>query len=889
MPWMKRFGSIIRRRQMERELDDELQHHIALKTQENVEAGMTPERARYAALRAFGALEQQKEACRDVDRLRLIEDLVQDMRFGLRQLRRNPGFTLVAVITLALGIGANTAIFSLADVFIFRPLPVKGAARLTVVASQGKADSEPGQVSYLDYLDYRAGSSTVYSGMTAYDMQLVGLSYQGRADRVLVSYVPSNFFGMLGIRPALGRLIHPGEGDASKTAPVIVLGHSYWERRFGGDPKVIGRTVSLDGTAVTIIGVVTKAFHGPYNTVDVDAYLPIGMVAFISPSDLTARGDRDVRVLATLRPAVGIQQAQAALNVIAERLEHEYPQADQGVRIRVFPERITRPEPAAADFMPLVAGVFLVMVGLVLVVACLNVANLLLARATAREKELSVRAALGAGGKRLLRQLLTESMLLALAGAASGAIAGNWLCHLLNGMRPMGDIPLRLAFGFDWRVFAYVAAVALVAGIVAGLAPGWRVLRADLNVVLREGGRGLIGESSGHWIRDGLVVAQVAGSLVVLVAAGLFTRSLVRAESVDLGFDPHHILNIGLDAKLQGYDQARGEAFFRELLRRARMLPGVESAALAYSSPLFYYNDGSSVYAQGQARPPKEQVPGAGLNRVSTDYFTTLRIRILKGRAFTDADTAKSEPVAIINQTMAARLWPHRDAVGQRFSCQTASGPWVTVVGVVNDAQYTGLLDPPGMYFYVPQAQDYNSIHVLQLRTSVPPGSLASTVERLVHQLDPNMPVYDVMAMEQVLQGANGFFIYKMGAAFAGVLGALCLLLAVVGVYGVVSYTVSGRHHEIGIRMALGARRRTIFGLVIRQAAILVGAGAGIGVLLALAATRVLTSLLVGVSSYDPVTYVSVAGLLMAAALLASYIPARRATKVDPMLVLRYE
>ncbi|MGH8379084.1 MAG: FtsX-like permease family protein, partial [Gammaproteobacteria bacterium] len=370
---------------------------------------------------------------------------------------------------------------------------------------------------------------------------------------------------------------------------MIVLGHSYWERRFGGDPKIVGRTVSLDGTPVTVIGVVPKVFHGPYNIVDMDAYVPIGMVAFISKTELTARSDREVRVLATLRPGVSIQQAQAAMNVIAGRLEHEHARADQGERVRVFPERIARPEPAVADFMPVVAGVFLVMVGLVLVVACLNVANLLLARAAAREKELSIRAALGAGRKRLLRQLLTESMLLAVAGALSGAIAGNWLCHLLNGMRPLGDIPLRLAFAFDWRVFAYVAGVALSAGVLAGLAPAWRVSRADLTVALRESGRGLIGESGRHWLRNGLVVTQVAGSLVVLVAAGLLTRSLIRAESVDLGFDPHHILNVGLDAKLQGYSQARGEAFFHELLRRARTLPGVQSASLAYSAPLTYY------------------------------------------------------------------------------------------------------------------------------------------------------------------------------------------------------------------------------------------------------------------------------------------------------------
>ena len=671
---------------------------------------------------------------------------------------------------------------------------------------------------------------------------------------------------------------------------MVVLGHSYWETRFGGDPNVIGRTVALDGTAVTVIGVVPEEFHGPYNLVEMDAYAPFGLLGFHPDNAFfTSRAGGDVRVLATLKPGVSIKRAQAALNAIGQRLAEQYPEADQGQRVRVFPERIARPEPAVADFMPLVAGIFLVMVGLVLVVACLNVANLLLARAAAREREISIRAALGAGRKRLLRQLLTESMLLALAGGVGGALAGNWVCHLSNGMRPLGDLPMRLAFAFDWRVFAYVAGVALVAGVLAGLVPAVRVLRADLSSVLREGGRGLIGESGRHWLRNGLVIAQVAGSLVVLVAAGLFTRSLTRAESIDLGFDPHHVLNVGFDPALQGYDQARAEAFFRELLGRARALPGVQSASLAFSIPLGIYNDGARVYAEGQALPPSERVPGAGFNPVSPEYFATLGMHILEGHAFTDADTAASPPVAIVNQTMAARLWPHRDPLGQRFSYKSASGPYVTVVGLVRDAKTTGLLDATGMYFYVPQTQNYKSIHVLQVRTSIPPESLAASVAGLVRTLDPGMPMYEVMTMDQAMQGANGYFLFKMGAGFTGVLGGLGLLLAVVGVYGVVSFTAGRRRHEIGIRMALGAQRGSVFGLVIRQAATLVCAGVGIGLVAALTCTRILASLLVDVSSYDPVTYASVAVLLLAAALLACYIPARRAMKVDPMVALRYE
>ena len=482
-----------------------------------------------------------------------------------------------------------------------------------------------------------------------------------------------------------------------------------------------------------------------------------------------------------------------------------------------------------------------------------------------------------------------RSVLHAWRGGVSGAILGNSVGYLLNGLRPLGDLPLRLAFVFDWRVFTYVAGVALLAGILAGLAPALRISRTDLNLALREGGRGLIGESGRHWLRNGLVVVQVAGSLILLVAAGLFTRSLTRAESIDLGFDPHNILNVSLEPGLQGYTQPRAEALCRELLRRTQTLPGVRSASLAFSIPLGYYNDGAPVYAETHALSPSQHVPGATLNAVSPDYFTTMRIRILEGRAFTGADIAVSEPVAIVSQTMAGRLWPHRDPVGQRFSYKAASGPFVTVVGVAHDVKINSLLEAPGMYFYVPENQDYHSTHVLQVRTSVPPESLAPAVEGLARQLDPNLPVYEVMSMEKSLEGANGFFLFKFGASFAGALGALGLLLAVVGVYGVVSYSAGRRRHEIGIRIALGAQRVTIFRLVIRQAVLLLGLGIALGVAAALGVSRLLVSLLVGVSAYDPLTFAGVSGILMAAALVACFIPAHRAARVDPMTALRDE
>jgi predicted permease len=778
---------------------------------------------------------------------------------------------------------------------------VKDADRLTVVAVKFHADEDPGQLSYLDYVDYRR-QSEVFTDMTFYDLSPAGLGFRGHADRIIIAYVPSNFFTMLGLHPALGRLIAPGEGDEPKTGPVVVLGHSYWVRRFGGDPGVIGSSVTLNGQVVTVIGVVPEEFIGPYNIVEMDAYAPIGMYAVTSGNNsfFTDRRDTELRVLATFKPGLTTKQAEAAMNVIAQRLAKVYPEADQGQVARVIPERLARPEPAVEHYIPLVTAVFLTMVGLVLLVACFNVANLLLARAAVREKEIAVRAALGASRIRLIRQMLTESILLAVAGAVGGALAGNWVISGLERLRPSGDFAMRLAFAFDWRLFCYVATIAMLTGIAAGLAPALRVSRTDLNGTLREAGRSLIGDTRRHWLRNGLVIAQVAGSLIVLVAAGLFTRSLTKAESIDLGYDPHHVLNVSLDPKLQGYDRRGAEAFFRELLSRAKALPGVESASLAFSVPLGYYGDGTSVYPEGQNIPSGKRVPSAGINCVSPEYFTNMRMKILRGRAFTEADTSTSQRVAIVNETMAERLWPHQDAVGKSFNTGGSEGPFkpesegrsnssVAVVGVVRDAKVQSLLDPPESFFYVPQTQNYRSTHVLQLRTLLPPQSLIVPVEALVRELDPNLPVYDVMTMEQAVAGANGYFVFKMGAGFAGSLGALSLLLALVGVYGVVSHAAGQRQHEIGIRLALGAHPRSVLGLVVRQAVILVGAGVGIGVVAALAVSRVLSSLLVDVPSYDPVTFICVSALMLAVALAACYIPARRAAKVDPMVALRCE
>ena len=837
-----------------------------------------------------GGVEQGKEQVREARAGHFLETIWQDLHYGLRMLRKAPGFAVAAVLTLALGIGANTAIFTVVNAFLFRPLAVQNASRLTVLAVQRGKQGIPAEISYPDYRDYRQ-QSDAFTDIAAYVISLRGLASRGHADRIVTSYVTSNYFSMLGVRPEVGRLIGPGEGDEPNTGPVVVLGHHFWERRFVGNPNVVGSTMTLDGRPVTIIGVVPKEFQGTFAIVEMDAYVPMGMLAADSRNSafFTDRSQRQLHVLGVLKPGVTVRRAQASLNVITQRLVAQYPQDDKDQVIHVYPERLARPTPSAGRSVPIAAGAFLALVALVLLIACVNVANLLLARAATRQKEMAIRAALGAARFRLVRQMLTESVLLALAGGAGGALLGIWVCRGLESLQPIGDFQMQFGLTFDWRVFSYVAGVALLAGITAGLAPAMTSSRTDLNATLREGGRGMAGDGGRHPIRHLLVVAQVGGSFALLVAAGLFSRSLMRAATIDLGFDSHNVLNIGIDPGLEGFDQARAEAFFRELLRRTKAIPGVEAASLAFTVPMNYYNAGARIYVEGQTTKSDSSTPEAGYNIVDSEYFSTMRIPLLKGRVFTDADTGKSESVGIVNQTMAQLFWPNQDAVGRRFRYKGPSGPLVTVVGVARNGKYGEILEPPTPYFYVPQAQEYRSSHVLQVRTSVPPESLVTPVERQIRGLDPNLPVFDVMAMDRTLAGVNGFFLFRVGAVFAGVLGALAFLIAVVGLYGVVSFSAARRTHEIGVRMALGALPRNIFGLMLRQVLTLVGAGLSLGILAAFGVARLLSGLLVGVSPYDPLTFATVSISLVVVALLACYLPARRAAALDPSIALRHE
>jgi len=819
-----------------------------------------------------------------------METLLQDIRYGARMLMKNPGFMIVAVITLALGIGANTAIFSMVDAFLLRPLPVKDPAQITVLAYQLKQGNFQTQFSVADYRDIRDQSAGVFSDVFAYQFGLDGLSVDGKADRIMTNYVSGNYFSALGIKPALGRFILPSEGDVVGADPVMVLGYSYWQTRFGGDPGIIGRKVAVDGKPVTIVGVAPKGFVGVYPILSVQGYLPMGMAIIAgNPSDfMTNRQVRNVPILARLRPGASLHQAQAVLTVVSQRLAQEYPDAHKEMDVQVFPELRARPNPDPNNTVMVVGGLFLGLAVMVLLLACVNVANILLVRATVREREMAIRAALGAARIRMIRQLLTESVLLALLGGVAGVLLGYWGSSALGSINVQTDLPVHFDFGFDWRVFGFATAAALLTGIIVGIVPAVRASRGNLSAILHEGGRGVVGGK--NRLRSTLVVVQVAGSLMLLIIAGLFTRSLAEAQRVDLGFKPDHVLNLIMDPNEIGYNQAQTRDFYKNLLLRVRALPGVVSASTANGTPMGYYNNFDSLTVEGYQPPPGQPGPASLYNTISTDYFQTMGIPMHRGRLFTEADDENTQYVAIVSETMAKNCWPGQDPIGHQFRMSTDSKHSIVVVGVAADVRYQGLTGPFSNMFYVPflQHQIGNSLQALQLRTAGAPEMMIPETEHVIESLAPQLPIFDVQTMSQALNTLNGLLFYKIGAVLAALLGMLGLILAIVGVYGVVSYAATQKTHEIGVRMALGAQPADILKMVFREGLLIVGVGLVVGIAGALAVGKVVSSFLT-VSARDPVTYVIVTTILLFVALSACFIPARRAMRVDPMVALRYE
>lgn len=818
-----------------------------------------------------------------------MQTLLQDAKYGVRMLFRSPAFTIVAVLTLALGIGANTAVFGVINAFMLRPLPGADNSRLLVIAEQRAKDQELRRVSYLDYQDYRAHADA-FSDMAAYTNTIDGLAADNRTERILSQYTTGNFFTFLGLRPAAGRFFYPGEGETEGSAQFVVLGYRYWQRRFNGDLSVVGKPTLVSGEPCTIVGVAPAELIGPYTPIETDAYLTLGLSAKHEyPRLLRDRGQRVLAVLARPKPGVSMAQARSSVRVVAAQLAQQFPDTNATVVPEVVPEHLARPEAESARANPVVASAFLGMVGLVLLITCVNVANLVLVRASTRFKEMAIRASLGAGRARIFRQLLTESVVISMLGGVAGALLGWWFTYLIGSIRWPVSLTIRLNLGFDWRVFGYIALIVFASGLAVGLVPAWRCSRMNLNVVLREGGRSGGGASSHQRMRSVLVAAQVAGTLMVLIVAGLFVRSLQSAQNVELGFNPAGVLNLTMDASQIGYDEVRGVNFFRTVKEQAESTPGVESAAFAFSTPMGYYNASTHVWKEGQRNLPINDALSAGDNSVDEDYFRTMQIPILRGRAFTKQDGASTLRVAIVNEKMAERLWPGQDPLGHHFSYDRPDSAVVEVVGIARNARYFQAMEDSTEFFYLPLSQHYTAMRVLHVRASVPPLTLAGALQAEIHNLEPNLPVYDVQTLRGSLDGPNGFFLPRMGAFFASIFGLLGLVLALVGVYGIVSYAVTLRTHEIGVRMALGAQSKNVLGMILRQGMALTACGLLIGLILSFSVTRFLKSLLFQISAFDPVTYVSVSLLLLGVTLIACYLPARRATTADPLVALRYE
>lgn len=824
--------------------------------------------------------------------------LLQDLRYGWRMLSKTPALTAVVAVTLALGIGANALIFAFVNGFLLRPMPVPHPEQIAVLAAQQKGGSQfLTSFSYPEFEDFRKQAGSL-GDLFAYTTVLPGLSADGRADQLLGAYITGNYFGVLGVKPALGRLILESEEDQPGEQPVIVLGYSYWQKRFGGSPKVIGKQVRINGKEATIIGVVSKEFLGTLSLIETEVYMPMSSGMLFEQAATNPRTDRSSRilsVLARLKPGVSFSQAQASLNVIAARLATQYPVTDANITVGVYREQLARPRPIANNIVAVIASFFLILGALLLLLASMNVANVLLARATVRQREMGLRAALGASRSRLIRQMLTETIMLGLLGGVLGLIMGQWLNpgDVSRVAAASSSLPIRMDYSFDWHVFAYSFAAAMFAGIFIGIWPALRASRADLNSMLQEGGRSDTGGGKRHRFRSALVMAQVAGSLMLLVIAGLFVRSLRNAEGMYLGFDPDHLLNMSMDPHQIGYDEARIKEFYRQLEARARAVPGVQSVSFAFGVPMGSTNIASAgaITVEGQPLRKGELPPSMFFNSITPTYFETMRVPMLHGRQFTDFDNQNAPQVAVINQAMADRFWPNQTAIGKRFSMQStgAAAKTLEVVGIAGNGKYLFIAEDTQPFFYVPLAQNYMSMRALQVRSSVAPETLLKPIQAEIHKLAPDLPVADAKTMKQTLGGSNGLQVFRFGAAVSAALGVIGLILAMVGIYGIVSFSAAQRTREIGIRMALGGSARDVMRMILQQGLRMVVIGLGIGVLAALAITRVMTRLLVGVSPSDPLTYGLVALALTAIALAACWIPARRATHVDPSTALRYE
>ena len=889
---LMRISAPLRRRSLDAALDEEVSGHLDLLARDYERRGLAPEQARLAARRDFGGVEQMKETYRDRSGLRWLDDARRDVHHAFRTLRRSPVFAGAAVLTLAIGLIAVTGIYAILNAFVLRSMPVSHPEQLVSIGTGPDTHVQiPHGMSFVDLQDYRQDRSA-FDDLLGYSVAIGGLNSDNSTERITMYGVTDNYFSMLGVQPAIGRLIQPNEGRARGDAPVIVLTHEYWLSRFGGDPSVVGRKVRVTGRPFTIIGVTPKPFDKAHTLIYPSAYIPLWMYDDVmnlsGESILERRDNHQLWVLGRLKPGISLSQARASLQVTTSGLAKAYPSTNKDTALVVVPETHARPNPNIGPVFRVAATAFAALAVLLLLITSANVTNLLMARAVSREREVSLRAALGAGRGRLVRQLLTESIVLALfASAVALPIAALALQNFQQGFAASTAIAtLRPDFSLDVRVLIGVLGLTLLAGVVSGLAPALMAARADLNGALKSGSRGASGEPRA-WFRSALVVGQVALTLMLLVSGGLFVRSLDHVRQVQLGFDPQHVVVASAVPGESGYDPEQRSAYFTAARDRVLALPGVERAAWAAWIPIATVSDGGPFWLE--SRPPRadEQPQNAATARVDPGYFAAANTPILEGRAFTDRDDAQAAPVTIVNQTLAAQLWPTQSALGRFFVLE---GTRVQVVGVVPNGKYYFVWEAPRAMAYRPLAQNTPLRATLVVRSSRPPSELIGDLQRTLRFVDPAVFVYDVRTMDQHLaMEGNGFAAFSIGATVTSVFGTAGLLLAAVGLYGMMAGRVSQRTKEFGVRIALGADRRAILRDVLGRAIRLASIGIVGGAVLAAFAAQGLSALLLDVSPFDPLTYGLVAVVLTSVCALASFIPARRATRVDPIVALRAE
>ena len=875
-------------------MDEELRAAVEILAEEKMREGIEPREARRRALIELGGLEQVKEKVRDVRMGVFLEQIGQDIRYGLRALRKNPGFTLVAVLTLALGIGVNTSIFSVVNAILFKPLPVPESERLAAVFSTIEERSANNLIretplAYPDYVDFR-DQTDVFEGLFAYDTDGFALEQGNENVLVVGNKVTGNYFTTLKVEAALGRVFLPEEDIEPGASPLVVLSHSSWTRRFGSDPEVIGQTIHLNGIPFTIIGVAPESFKGLLRGFSTELWIPMSMHAMIGPQNpgrLKNRGGSWLSVMGRLKPGVTLEQAQAQLETVAQRLKTEFPDTNKDRGVTIFAANDVVLLPGVDKFLYITSVVIMLLVGLILLIACANVANMLLARATERRGEMAIRLALGAGRGRIVRQLVAESLLLSSLAAVAALLVAAWSNSLLN--RP--DIPLPVSIQFDlglsldWRVWGFTMTAAVLTALFFGLLPALQASRPDIVAALKDEGGRTTGSKTKNRLRNLLVIGQVSLSFILLIVAGLSVRSLVNAHTIDPGFEPKNLVVAPFAVELLGYDEARGQAFYDQLTERMRTTPGVVSVASARHLPLTFELRTTRAVAQRDSSTPPKTWPEVGTTAISPRYFETMQIPLLAGRDFTMLDDSEAPPVVIINEELARRYWPGENPLGQTLVLRFKGAH--EVVGVAKTHKYRTLGESPRTYVYQSLRANYEGTQHTIVRTAGDPASFLTTVRNEARAIDPKVPTFGINTLEKTAEVV--LLLPRMSAGLFGLFGILGLILSIVGIYGVISYSVSQRIHEIGIRMALGAGYREIVGLVLRQGLTLTGIGVVLGLLGAFGVTRFLSSILYGITATDLTTFIGVSGILVGVALLACYVPARRAARVDPMVALRYE